>query len=91
MMMLKTTIEQEAETALVLIKNNAIAIDTISNYTADRFTGFKKVLYDYAVKRAKSNGNLDFIAWLTDSKLSAPQKAMTQKVRHDEWRYSGAF
>ena len=81
-------IEQEAETALVLIKNNAIAIDTISNYTADRFTGFKKVLYDYAVKRAKSNGNLDFIAWLTDSKLSAPQKAMTQKViteKSREW------
>ena len=82
-------IDQEAETTLGLISNNAKAIDDIANYTADRFTGFKKILYDYAVKRAKANGNLDFNAWLKDCKLSEPQKVTTQKViteKAREWK-----
>jgi len=81
-------INQEAESALGMIKNNAVAIDTIANFKADKMSGFKKILYDYAVKRAKSNGGLDFAAWLQDCKLSDNQKSIVEKmieVHFREW------
>ncbi len=81
-------IDQETESVLSLIKNNAVSIDTIANYTAEGLSGLKKLLYEYSVKRAKSNGKLDFLYWLKNSKASDKQKSLIQKLITDkahEW------
>jgi hypothetical protein len=59
---------------IMLIKKNTAAIDEIANFTAMKFSGWKKVMYDYAVKRAQSHGTLSFKDWLNNSKLSDNQK-----------------
>ena len=45
-------------------------------------------MYDYAVKRAKAGGNLDFTMWLDLSKVSENQKVLIKamiKDNQDSW------
>lgn len=61
---------------VMFVKKNAIAIDEIANFAAMKFGGWKKIMYDYAVKRAKSHGTLKFNDWLDNAKLSDNQKTL---------------
>ena len=61
-------------------------IDEIANFSAPKFTTLKKIMYDYAVKRSKSNGQLDFASWLESSKVSANQKqVLAELMQNSSW------
>ena len=60
----------------MFVKKNTIAIDEIANFAAMKFSGWKKIMYDYAVKRAQSHGKLPFNDWLENAKLSDNQKGI---------------
>jgi len=64
------------EKLIIFVKNHAPAIDEIANYTELKFTGFKKIMYDYAVARGKNHGKLPFKQWIKTAKLSDNQKAI---------------
>jgi len=75
--------------AMKFISDNALAIDTVSGFSAPKLSTFKKVLYDYAVKLAKSSGNLRFEDWLDESKVSDNQKNIINgfiKEHKKEWK-----
>lgn len=82
---------------IMIIKKNTAAIDEIANFTAMKFSGWKKIMYDYAVKRAQSHGKLTFDQWLANSKLSDNQKnlikteIMTKKNFHLFWKVFDAI
>lgn len=61
---------------IMFVKKNSAAIDEIANFTAMKFSGWKKIMYDYAVKRAQSHGTLKFNDWLDKSNLSDNQKGL---------------
>lgn len=70
-----------------VIKNKASDIDSIVNYKAPGFTTIKKVLYDYAVKFAKSGDKLKFSDWLQSSNLSANHTKILQNLmKTKEWK-----
>lgn len=60
------------DAAISYINKNAKSIDNIANFSAPKMTGFKKILYDYSVKRAKQA--VSFEDWLAGSKVSDNQK-----------------
>lgn len=61
---------------IMFVKKNSAAIDEIANFAAMKFSGWKKIMYDYAVKRANSHGKLKFNDWLDTAKLSDNQKSL---------------
>lgn len=77
----------DIDRAIGMVKQNAAAIDTISNFTAPKFTTFKQILYNYAVKLGKSHDSLDFNDWLITAKVSEPQKAVIAEIqKKPEWK-----
>ena len=67
------------EKLIIFVKNHSAEIDEIANYTELKFSGFKKIMYDYSIARGKSHGTLTFDKWLDTSKLSENQKAVIRK------------
>ena len=77
----------EIDGAINLVKQNAAAINAISNFTAPKFTTFKQILYNYAVKLGKSHDSLDFDDWLSTSKVSDSQKLVIAQIqKKPEWK-----
>lgn len=77
---------KEIDQAVKFVRSNAGAIDEIANYTAPKFTTLKRILYDYAVARAKTAGGKDFAQWLESSKVSEPQRIIIRELmRKPSW------
>ena len=71
---------------MVRIRQQANAINAISNFSAARFTTIKQLLYTYSIQLGKSNGNLDFNTWLDSSKISENQKVLVRELqKKPEW------
>ena len=69
------------------IKQQANAIDAISNFTAPKFTTIKQLMYNYSIKLGKSGGTLDFNTWLDSTKTSENQKAIIRDLqKKPEWK-----
>lgn len=82
-------VDSEITQGMKFVSDHALAIDTVSNFTAPKMSTFKKILYDYAVKLAKSNGTLDFNQWLESSKVSENQRNIINeftKSHKNEWK-----
>lgn len=62
------------------VKSNANALNTISNYTAPKFTTIKQLMYNYAIKLGKSHDRLSFDDWLESSKVSENQKVILREL-----------
>lgn len=68
-------VDKEIQQGKQFIAANKQAIDTISNFSAPKFSSFKQVLYTYSVARGKHH-DLPFDAWLQGSKVSANQQSI---------------
>lgn len=82
-------IDPKIAQGMKFISDHALAIDTVSGFSAPKFSTFKKVLYDYAVKLGKANGQLRFEDWLDESKVSDNQKNIIRQFIGDhkkEWK-----
>jgi len=69
----KTDFIDQGIKTLASLKNE---VDSFLNYTAPKFTGFKGILRDFINGKVKAKGNLEFAAFLKNSKLSQNQQAM---------------
>ena len=78
----------EIDKLINFVKHNAANIDDIANYTELKFSGLKKILYDYAVKRSHKHGALTFDDYLKTAKISDSQKAILKAnvTRRPSWQ-----
>ena len=78
----------EIDKLINFVKHNAANIDDIANYTELKFSGLKKILYDYAVKRSHKHGALTFDDYLKTAKISDNQKAILKAnvTRRPSWQ-----
>jgi hypothetical protein len=60
--------------AIKILSTNKQIVDTFTNYTAPKFTGFKSILRDYLNSKVKQRGKLSFDEFLSTAKISDSQK-----------------